>query len=137
MYTKIDVNKEDIKEILDLFKKDAGDDNYVHFNESFVSTKIYLDSYDESNLYFYLFNNEVVIQNISIKNKRQGIATKLIKLCAELGKRKGVSSLRIQSVLTNEMLMLCKKLNFKQDTNNLLNSEYGDYTISINSLLST
>lgn len=135
MYTKIDIKKEDVKEIFDLFKKDADDDGYIHLNKGFVSTKIYLDSYDESNLYFYLFNNEVVIQNISVKNKRQGIATKLIKLCAELGKRKGVSNLRIQSVLTYEMLSLCKKLNFQQDDNSFLNSEYGDYIISINALL--
>ena len=138
MYKKIDVTTEEIKPFLEVFKNEDNQKNmFFHFNESYVSTKVYIDSEEESNLYFYLFKDEIVIQNISVTNKRRGVGTKLIKLCCELGMNKGVKKIRIQSVISQDMIELCNKLGLKQDNNYTLMDQYGDYTGFIKVILNT
>lgn len=135
MFNKININKEDIKGLEHIFKYDDKQEISVHLAQGIVSTKVYIDSYEESNLYFYIYNNEVVVQNISVTNRRSGIGTKLIKECAKIGKNKGVEKIRIQSVLTDEMVSLCKKLNIAQDTNLILSEDKGDYISTIENIL--
>lgn len=135
MLTKIEINNEDIKELESIFKNEDKQDVTVHFANRMVSARVYIDSYEESNLYFYISNNEVVVQNISVTNKRSGIGTKLIKECAKIGKNKGVDNIRIQSVLTDEMVSLCKKLNIKQDKNLIWSGDKGDYITTIDNIL--
>lgn len=135
MLTKIKVNKEDIKELESIFKNDDKQEVSVHLVDGIISTRVYIDSYEESNLYFYISNDEIVVQNISVTNKRNGIGTKLIKECAKIGENKGAKKIRIQSVLTDEMVSLCKKLNIKQDKNIVWSEDKGDYITTINNIL--
>lgn len=136
MFTTTAINKDDIQTLEAIFTNEDKQDVTVHFANNIISSRVYIDSlYEESKLYFYISNNEVVIQNICVTNQRIGIGTKLIKECANIGTIKGANNIRIQSVLTDEMVSLCKKLNFKQDNNLLLSDDKGDYITTINNLL--
>lgn len=136
MFTTTAINKDDIQTLESIFTNEDKQDITVHFANNIISSRVYIDSlYEESKLYFYISNNEVVIQNICVTNQRIGIGTKLIKECAHIGAIKGANNIRIQSVLTDEMVSLCKKLNFKQDNNLLLSDDKGDYITTINNLL--
>ena len=45
-----------------------------------------------------------------------------------------MNNIRVQSVLSDEMVYLCNKLNFKQDMNRRLLDDKGDYISAINNL---
>ena len=135
MINAIEINNEDIKTIVEIFEKEDLQNISARINKNYISTRVYLDSEEESHLYMYIFKNEIVIQSIFVTNQRQSIGSKLIKQCALLGRNKGANRIRIQSVLTDEMVSLCKKFNFKQDEYARLLSDKGDYTASISTVL--
>ena len=137
MINVVEINNEDIKTIVEIFEKEDMQNISVRINKNHVSTRVYLESENESQLYMYIFKNEIVIQNIAVTNKQQGIGSKLIIQCALLGKNKGANKIRIQSVLTDEMVSLCKKFNFKQDEYTKLLHDKGDYIASISTVLDT
>ena len=136
MYKAIEINNEDIGNLMKIFKDYDMQDVSARINKGMISTKVYIDSYEESSLYFYIFKDEVVIQSVSITNKRRGIGTKLIKECANIGRSKNVSKIRIQSVISNEMVSLCKKFRFKQDEYTSFFEDKGDYIGLIDDVLS-
>ena len=135
MINAVEINNEDIKTIVEIFEKEDLQNISARINKNYISTRVYLDSEEESHLYMYIFKNEIVIQSIFVTNQRQCIGSKLIKQCALLGRNKGANRIRIQSVLTDEMVSLCKKFNFKQDKYARLLSDKGDYTASISTVL--
>lgn len=137
MLTKIKLDKKDIMELESIFKNEDKQKVTTHIVNRMVSTRVYIDSYEESRLYFYISNNEVVIQTIFVTNKRNGIGTKLIKECAKIGKNKGVEKIRIQSALTDEMISLCKKLNIKQDKYLIWSGDKGDYVTTIDNIINS
>lgn len=137
MLNKIKVSNEDIKELIYVFENEDNQKMGVRINDTMISSKVYIESFEEeSKLYFYMYKDEVIIQVIFVSNGRRGIGTKLIKKCAELGKSKGVNRLRIQSVLTEEMLNLCLKLGLVKDETTGLSDYIGDYIGSIDNVLS-
>lgn len=135
MVNTIEINKADIQTLESIFTNEDKQDVTVHFDNSIISSRVYINSlYEESKLYFYINNKEIVVQNIYVTNQRIGIGTKLIRECAHIGKIKGVNNIRVQSVLSDEMVYLCNKLNFKQDMNRRLLDDKGDYISAINNL---
>ena len=136
MINKINISNDDVKNLIETFEKDDKQEVDVRLNNMYISSKVYIESFEEeSKLYFYMYEDEVVIQVIFVANGRRGIGTKLIKQCAELGKSKGVKKIRIQSVLTEEMANLCKKLSFKQDQRTKYVDYLGDYISFIDDVL--
>lgn len=67
-------------------------------------------SNNETEIMFYEFRNEIVIQRINIENNHNGCFTKIIKVFSSIN---GVQSIRIQSVLTREMAKWCNKNGYK------------------------
>lgn len=75
-----------------------------------MNKHILFGSNNETEIMFYEFRNEIVIQRINIENNHNGCFTKIIKVFSGID---GVQSIRIQSVLTREMAKWCNKNGYK------------------------
>ena len=130
------IKKEGVKEMISIDRRDflkirdileRREHCSIKFSgETFLKTRVILNG-DITELYMVSQGNDLIIRRINLKNTRKGTGTLIIKELLELCKRKGFTRLVVESTLSGEMILLCKKMNFIKESDDFDIGEFGNY----------
>lgn len=121
----ISINKRDFLKVKDILER--REHCPIKFTgETFLKSRVILKG-DITELYMISQGDDLIIRRINLKNTRKGTATLVVNELLEICKEKGFARLVVESVLTEEMVSFCKKMDFIKELGDFNIGEFGNY----------
>lgn len=107
------VREYNLEGLLEILAEDGGEKFQCTENKkTYHSAVLWLEWGEEAEIRLKFFGDQLIVSRITLSERGKGTGTKVLEYLKDYAQAKGLGKVVVESVMSKEMVMLCRKCGF-------------------------